>query len=191
MPFKINLGTKDGKTFKLEADAPALVGKKLNDKVKGEEVHADLAGYEFELTGASDKSGFTAMKGVEGIGLKKELLTYGKAMHKRVRKEGKFKISTPTPKGLRLRKSVRGETISPAISQINLKVLTDGAKKLDEIYADQNAAPVVEGAESKEAPPGGVPPSADEGKAPKEEAPNEEAKPEEKKEEPKAEEKKE
>ena len=145
MTFKINLGTKSGKTFKLEADAPGLVGKKLGEKIKGENVHADLAGYEFELAGASDAQGFTALKGVEGIGLKKELFTYGKAMHKRPKREGKWERSTPRPKGLRLRKSVRGETISPAISQINLKVLVDGAKKLEEVFADQVKVPEGEG----------------------------------------------
>ncbi len=59
-------------------------------------------------------------------------------MKKRPRREGKKKISNPTPKGLRLRKTVRGKVISPEIVQINLKILKQGAKKLSDIFSEQN-----------------------------------------------------
>ena len=74
MSFKINISNKQGKTFKLETDAPAIFGKQLHDKINGKDVSPDLDSYELKITGASDKSGFTAMKEVEGIGLKKVLL---------------------------------------------------------------------------------------------------------------------
>ncbi len=135
--FKINIGTKEGKTFKIEAEAN-LVGKKLRDRIDGKEISPDLEGYEFEIRGASDKAGFTAMEDIEGVGLKRVLLTYGKAMRKRPRREGKKKPLCKKPKGLRLRKTVRGNTISDAIVQINLKVLKEGAKKLSEIFPEQN-----------------------------------------------------
>ena len=138
MTFKINIAEKSGKTYKLEAEAEEILGKSLHDKVLGEEILPDLKEYEFEIAGASDKAGFTAMENVEGIGLKKVLLTYGKAMHKRPRKEGKKKVSNPKPKGLRMRRTVRGEVISPEIIQINLKILKEGAKKLSEIFPEQN-----------------------------------------------------
>ena len=96
-----------------------------------------LEGYEFEITGASDKSGFTALESVEGVGLSKVLLSYEKGMHKKPRREGKRKLSNKTPKGLRLRKTVRGKIISEAIVQINLKVLKHGHKKLEEIFPEQ------------------------------------------------------
>ena len=63
------------------------------------------------------------------------MLTYGKGMHKKpkgVKKKGS------KPKGLRLRKTVRGKIISPAIVQINLKLLKEGGKKLQEIFPEQN-----------------------------------------------------
>ncbi len=144
MTFKINIGTKEGKTYKLETESESLIEKELHDKINGKDVSQDLEGYEFEITGASDKSGFTAMTNVEGIGLKKVLLTYGKAMKKRPRKEGKKKLSNKKPKGLRLRKTVRGKVISSAISQINLKVLKQGNKKLEEIFPEQNKKEEVE-----------------------------------------------
>ena len=142
--FKINISEKSGKTHKLETEAEEIVGKELHDKINGKIILPELEGYELEITGASDKAGFTAMKDVEGIGLKKVLLTYGKAMHKRPRKEGKKKVSNPHPKGLRMRKTVRGKVISPEIIQINLKVLKEGAKKLAEIFPDQNKPKEVE-----------------------------------------------
>jgi len=136
--FKINISEKSGKTYKLETEAEDLLEKALHDKINGKNISEDLAGYEFEITGASDKSGFTAIKEVEGFGKKKVLLTYGKAMKKRPRREGKKKQTTPTPKGLRLRKTVRGRIISPEIIQINLKLLKEGNKKLSDIFPEQN-----------------------------------------------------
>jgi small subunit ribosomal protein S6e len=138
MVFKINIAEKNGKTFHLESDSEELMGKELHNKIEGKDISGDLSGYEFEITGASDTSGFTSFENVEGTGLKRVLLTYGKGMHRRPRREGKKKVSNFTPKGLRLRKTVRGKIISPAIVQINLKILKEGNKKLSEIYADQN-----------------------------------------------------
>ena len=137
MPFKINIGTKEGKTYKFETESEELVGKSLGDKIAGKELNKDFEGYEFQIMGTSDKSGFTSMTDVEGIGLKKVLLTYGKGMHKRPKREGKKKRSNPTPGGLRLRKTVRGKVISPAITQINLKLIKEGSKKLPEMFPEQ------------------------------------------------------
>jgi small subunit ribosomal protein S6e len=132
--FKINLSEKSGKTYKLETEAEEIIGKSLKEKIEGKEISPELEGYEFEITGASDKSGFTAMEEIEGIALKKVLLTYGKGMKERPRKEGKKKRSNKKPKGLRLRKTVRGKVISPEIVQINLKVIKEGNKKLEELF---------------------------------------------------------
>jgi small subunit ribosomal protein S6e len=140
MPFKINISEKTGKTFHLESESPGIVGKKLREKVSGGEISPDLAGYEFEIAGASDRAGFTAMGNVEGFALRKVLLGYGKGMKKRSRKEGKKKRGNLKPHGLRLRKTVRGNTISEEISQVNLKVLKEGSRKLSEIFPEQNKA---------------------------------------------------
>ena len=142
--IKINVGTKSGKTFKIESESLEIIGKSLGDKISGKEVSSDLDGYEFEIAGASDNAGFTAMQDVDGIGLKKVLLTYGKGMKKRPRREGKKKQLCKKPKGLRLRKTVRGKIISDAITQVNLKILKDGAKKLEEIFQEQNKKPDAE-----------------------------------------------
>jgi small subunit ribosomal protein S6e len=141
MAFKINISDKSGKTYKLESEAEFLIDKELHDKFDGKELSPDLEGYELEITGASDKSGFTAMKEVPGIGLKRLLLGYGKGMKRRPKHEGKKKRSNNRPKGLRLRKTVRGRVISSELVQINLKVSKPGKKTLEEIYAPKEEAP--------------------------------------------------
>jgi small subunit ribosomal protein S6e len=138
MAFKINISEKNGKTYHLELESEELIGKELHDKIKGKDISPNLEGYEFEIAGASDNAGFTALEKVEGTGLKRVLLGYGKGMHKRPRREGKKKVSNFKPKGLRMRKTVRGKIISPAIIQINLKTLKEGHKKLSEVFPEQN-----------------------------------------------------
>lgn len=138
MPLKINIGTKEGKTWKLDIESEAFDGKELNQTIKGEEFYPELAGYEFEITGASDKAGFSHMNELEGVGLGKILLNYGKGMKKRPKHEGKRKRTKNRPKGLRLRKTFRGKIISKDTHQINLKILKVGGKKLNEVFTDQS-----------------------------------------------------
>lgn len=124
MPFKFNISDK-GKTWKIEAEAPGLFEKSIGVKVNGAEISSNLDGYEFEMTGGSDISGFPMYKEVEGIGLKRVLLTKGWGM-----KDNR--------KGIRLRKTIRGKTISEKIVQINLKLIKQGNKPLAEIFPEQN-----------------------------------------------------
>lgn len=124
MVFKLNISEKE-KAWKLELDSEDLIGKKIGDNLKGEELKSDLAGYDLEITGTSDKAGFPGMKDKEGPELKKALLTKGWGMKDK-------------RKGVRLRKTIRGNTISPDTIQINLKVLKAGHKKLHEIFPEQN-----------------------------------------------------
>ena len=140
MPFKINISEKSGKTFKIESESKELIGKSLHDKVNGVEISPELKDYELEITGASDNAGFPSLESVDGIGLKKVLLKFGKGMKKRPKHEGKRKRPKNRPKGLRLRKTIRGKVISDATVQINLKVLKEGDKKLSEIFPEQNKA---------------------------------------------------
>jgi small subunit ribosomal protein S6e len=151
MVFKINIGTKEGKTYKLEVENEDIVGKQLHEIIEGKELNPELIGYEFEITGASDNAGFPAMEEVEGVALKKILLNYGKGMKKRPKYEGKKKRTKNRPKGLRLRKTVRGKVISPNTIQLNLKIIKEGAKSLAEIFADQNAPKEKENRKTKRA----------------------------------------
>lgn len=140
MAFKINIGDKSGKTYKLEVEAPFLIDKELGSTFNGKELREDLEGYEFEITGASDKAGFTAMKEVPGANLKGALLKYGKGMHKKPKREGKKPRHDHKPKGLKLRKKVRGKLLSEAIVQINLKPTKTGKKTLKDIFEPKEEA---------------------------------------------------
>ena len=171
MPLKLNISDKEGKAWRLEIDAPGLAGKSVGEKVSGDLINPDFAGYELEITGGSDRSGLPLSKDVEGIGLKRVLLTKGWGMHKRPKGDKK---KVPQPKGLRLRKSVRGKTIAETTIQVNMKVVKFGKKKLGEIFADQKKALEPEKPAEKAVPV---------------EAPKEEVKEEPKPEEPKIEEK--
>jgi len=161
MPFKINISDK-GKTTQIETESEVVVGKKIGETIKGSDISADLEGYELEITGTSDLSGFPGQKGLEGAGYHRKLLTKGFAMKNK-------------QKGLRLRKTLRGEEVSLKTIQINTKVVKQGAKKFEDVAGKKEPA---EGEAKLEAKP------AEEAKAPAE--PKEEKK-EESKEEPKKE----
>ncbi|MEK6820374.1 MAG: S6e family ribosomal protein [Nanoarchaeota archaeon] len=137
MPFKINISEK-GKTFKIETETEFLMGKKIGEKLEGGEIKPELSGYELEITGTSDIAGFAGMRTIEGEGLKKVLLKKG------------FGMKKSRPKGLRLRKTLRGNMISKNTVQINLKVLKVGNKKLEEIFPKAEEKPAEKKAEVKE-----------------------------------------
>ena len=124
MPFKLNISEK-GKAWKLQIESESLVGKSIGDKINGKDIKAELEGYELQITGGSDLAGFPHSNNVEGLGLKRVLLTKGFAM----------RDNYP---GIRRKKTVRGKQISESSSQINLSVLKSGPKKLADIFPDQN-----------------------------------------------------
>ncbi len=130
MTFKINV-SHNGKTYKVETEDEKLVGSSIGDKIKGGEISENLADYEIKITGTSDKAGFTGMANIDGPNLHKVLLDYGKGMHKKPKGEKKL---SRKPKGLRLRKTVRGNEISLATVQINTKVLKEGSKKFETLF---------------------------------------------------------
>jgi len=130
MAFKINIAHK-GKTYKTETTDEWLVGHAIGETIQGKELGLDFEGYELEITGTADKAGFAGFGELEGPGLKKILLGYGKGMNK---KPKKGKKAATKPKGLKLRKTVRGREISLDTVQINTKVIKEGTKKFDSFF---------------------------------------------------------
>ena len=137
MPLKLNISDK-GKAWRLEIDAEVLAGKSVGDKLKGEDIKPELAGYELEITGGCDSSGFPLSKNVEGLGLKRILTGRG------------FGMRESKPDGLRKRKTIRGKVISEKTALLNLNVLKVGSKKLEEIFPDQNKKEEVKAESPKE-----------------------------------------
>lgn len=135
MPLKLNISNKE-KAWKIEIPSEALAGKSVGDKVSGKIIKPELDGYEFEITGGSDFSGFPLSKNVEGVGLKRLLLKKGWGMWSKPK--GLKKKKTRVHGGLRLRKTVRGKVLSEKVVQVNMKVVKEGHKKLSEIFPEQN-----------------------------------------------------
>lgn len=98
----------------------ALVGLKIGESVDGGLVGA--GGYKFQITGGSDSDGVPMRPDLKGAQKVSALLSSGVGF-------GKGK-----PKGLRERKMLRGNTVSEAIAQLNVKVLESGEKPLAELF---------------------------------------------------------
>ncbi len=95
-----------------------LVGAKIGDTIDGSTL--GLKGYKIKITGGSDKDGFPMRRDISGTGKKRVLITKGPGFN-------------PKRKGIRKRKTVRGNTISDAIIQINARVVEQGKKPLEEL----------------------------------------------------------
>ncbi len=119
--IKLNVGDpKSKKTFQLELDeqnSHRLHGVQLGKTFKGELV--DKPGYEFLVTGGSDSAGFPMRNDVDGSVRKKVLITKGTG-------------NRATRKGMRLRRTVAGNTIGANTVQLNVKVEKYGPKPLRE-----------------------------------------------------------
>ena len=117
--IKLNIGdSKAKKTFnKTVEEVSMLYGKKIGDVIKGELI--ELPGYELEIRGGSDASGFPMRKDVQGTARKRILIVGGVGLRKT-----KYK-------GSRIRKLVAGNTIYEKTSQINLKVTKWGKDPIE------------------------------------------------------------
>jgi len=118
MAFKVVVSNK-ADTYQVEVDeAKALNGLVIGDEFDGGIVGLD--GYTLQITGGSDKNGFTMKKDVPGTRRIKSLLTGGIGYH-------------PKADGVKRRKTVRGNTIADDIVQINSVVVNEGSKPIAEI----------------------------------------------------------
>jgi len=132
--FKCVIGAKDGKTFQKEIKSPEsdnLLKKLIGEKISGNVLGFD--GYEFEITGGSDKCGFPMRKGIQSP--RKMISIKGKGVGFSGKDRNKNKQG-----GMIKNKTVCGERVTKIIRQVNLKILKEGAKSLAE-----EAAPAAEG----------------------------------------------
>jgi len=120
--FKIVVNdTKDGKAHNVQISghhANSLIGKKIGDEVDG--IFISLPGYKLEITGGTDKNGFTMRRDFPGVGRRKLLLSKGLGFNSK-------------ENGLRRKKSVRGNTINQDVVQINMKVVKYSSKPIDKL----------------------------------------------------------
>ncbi len=121
MEITVNVGDPQSKrtaTFKIpQEDAKSVFGKRLGDTIRGELI--GKPGYEMLITGGSDSAGFPMRRDVQGSARRKLLLT--KSLGNR-----------GTERGVRVRKTVSGNTVSEITSQLNVKVTKHGKDPLVE-----------------------------------------------------------
>ena len=111
----------DGTSKAVELEGPQavpLIGKKLGEELDGTALK--LSGFTLKITGGSDKDGFPMRPDLTGQRRKKVLVSKSLGFR-------------PKDKGVRRRKTFRGNVISPDIVQINMKITTHGSKKVEEL----------------------------------------------------------
>ncbi len=136
--FKTVIGAKDGKSHQKEIKSPEadnLLKRRIGEKISGNVIGFD--GYEFLITGGSDKCGFPMRKGIQEP-RKMVLIGKGVGFSGKKRVMGKKK-NIKNQKGIIKRRTVCGEMITKIIHQVNLKVLKEGSKPLAEPAAEPAA----------------------------------------------------
>ena len=96
-----------------ETQAVPLIGRKLGEVIDGAAIK--LSGYKLKITGGSDKDGFPMRPNIHGGVRVGAILSEGVGFHS-------------TNKGERKRKTLRGNVITDAIVQINMKILEQPKK---------------------------------------------------------------
>ena len=112
---------KNGKSHQVQVSghhANSLIGKNIGDEVDG--IFISLPGYKLKVTGGTDKNGFAMRNDFPGVGRRKLLLSKSQGFR-------------PKDKGLRKKKSVRGNSINQDIVQINMKVSKYSSKPIDKL----------------------------------------------------------
>jgi small subunit ribosomal protein S6e len=110
--FKIIISDPvDGTSQSIELDetqAVPMIGRKLGEIIDGAVVK--MSGYKLKITGGSDKDGFPMRPNIHGGVRVGAILSEGVGFHS-------------SEKGERKRKTLRGNVITEAIVQINMKVI--------------------------------------------------------------------
>ena len=100
-----------------ETQAVLLIGRKLGEVIDGTVVK--MSGYKLLITGGSDKDGFPMRPNIHGGVRVGAILSEGVGFH-------------PSKKGERKRKTLRGNVVTEAIVQINMKIVEKPKKSKKE-----------------------------------------------------------
>jgi small subunit ribosomal protein S6e len=116
---------KTGKSYSIEveSDKAKIIGKRIGNTVDGASI--GLTGYKIQITGGSDSDGFPMRIDVPGRARKKALLTSGPCYK-------------PKSKGIKRRKTVRGNVLTKDIVQINAKIVKAGTKPIDKLLGAED-----------------------------------------------------
>lgn len=137
--FKVVVNdTKSGKSHQVQVSghhANSLIGKKIGDEVDG--IFISLPGYKLQITGGTDKDGFAMRNDLPGMGRRRLLLSKSKG----------FKA---TEKGMKKKKSIKGNTVNQDVVQINMKVIKHSSKPIESLISvKKDEEPKEEASEEK------------------------------------------
>ncbi|MEM3820083.1 MAG: 30S ribosomal protein S6e [Nitrososphaerota archaeon] len=126
---------EDGTAKSIQLDPRVFqlfIGKKIGDEIDGSIL--GFKGYKIKITGGTDRDGFPMRPEVSGPRKVKLLISGGAGFHPREKPASKKKKKRlrRIKKGLRKRRTVRGNVISEAITQINAVLVayqTESKKK--------------------------------------------------------------
>lgn len=116
--MKIVVSNKKGQAKQIELDetqSTSLIGNKISETIDGSQV--GLEGYELEVRGGSDNSGFPMRRDVQG------------GQRKRILAVGGLGVN-PKKRGNRIRKTVAGNTIVESTAQVNLYITKQGKEDI-------------------------------------------------------------
>lgn len=99
--------------------ANSLLGKKIGEEIDG--IFLGLPGYRLAITGGTDRDGFPMRRDLPGTGTKRIIATRGTGFRRK-------------KKGLRKKVTFCGNTVSPTIVQLNMKVVGYGPRPMDEMF---------------------------------------------------------
>lgn len=140
--FRVTVSDKNtGLAYQIEisgSQANKFMAKKIGDTVGGDAV--GLPGYSMKITGGTDKDGFPMRYGLSGTSRRKILIAGGVGFKSKV-------------KGMRRRKTIRGEEISSDIGQINTIIEEYGSTPIEELLGGSTEEVVAEGTEESEEEP--------------------------------------
>jgi len=129
--FKLVISDSEtGKSQSIElegAKAQPLLGKRIGEAIDGS--IAGLTGCKLQITGGSDKDGFPMRPNVHGGVRAAVILSKGVGYH-------------PRRKGERMRRLVRGDTVTEEIVQINL-LIKEKAKRVREAKKTETPEEVI------------------------------------------------
>lgn len=116
---------KDGNSYQKKVDgqhANRIIGKTIGGEVDG--IFVGLPGYKLQITGGSDIDGFPMKKNIPGTVRKKVLGKGGVGFRSQ-------------EKGVKKKKTLRGNTVSDQLNQINMKVIDHGPKKIPKLLEEE------------------------------------------------------
>jgi len=129
--FKVIVSDPEAGTSKVveleEARAAPFIGRRIGETIEGTVV--DLPAHKVQIRGGSDKDGVPMRGNVHG-GVRRNVVLSGGAGF------------SPKKKGERKRKTVRGNTITDEIVQINMKIVEKPAAKPAAKAIEAKAQPV-------------------------------------------------